>query len=655
MKKKKILEITAIKPHVKPKSRHHAALTAQTVQIDGDEYLIVDLFDKAKQVYRIALTENNYAHYSYETQKWDTKTSWNNPYDSEIGYANISTADNKLIRKWLGVNTKQYGYIKDTADFIFDYERCINIKRKSERKKREDSEMEELFLDIPEIPNEFERLIECEINTDNVIAYKRRGAWADYTCLQCGKHFTKRITHFDDSIVDMGFKPYKGGILKCQHCGKTGVLSHAGYMHDKVYWHEFTALLYQSTKSGRLLIRVFNVRTSRNINSCMDADTYEDGRIFLAPHFDRQYLKYYDGWSKTSNVCISSSIDVEYGRNCIDKSQMKYYPEGLKLLLNCDSTSNMHKSEIRSLITYANCLQIETLYKLGFTQICKEILWAEGRTRIIDKKEKEAAKILRIKKEELRWLQSNDGAHSMYNLEMIRFANAHNISMQQWDKFTEIYDNCRYYIKNLEHLLKYHSINKLYNIIQKYKKDYHDSISLTINEYSDYLNEREAAGDDMTNTVYLIPRSLHETYTRIRLENEQKRNANYISEMQKKYSNITKYCKKVEKRYTWQKGSLIIRPANDAEEIVTEGRILHHCVGSDNQRYMKNYNEGAGYILLVRRKSALNEPYITVELVNDEIKQWYGIHDTKPEREEIQAFLDDFIKHLHTKKIKISA
>ena len=99
----------------------------------------------------------------------------------------------------------------------------------------------------------------------------------------------------------------------------------------------------------------------------------------------------------------------------------------------------------------------------------------------------------------------------------------------------------------------------------------------------------------------------------------------------------------------------MIRPAADAGEIVMEGRILHHCVGSEYQSYMKNYNNNKGYILFVRRVEAPDVPYVTVEIAGDRIRQWYGIHDTQPDREEIEGFLEGFVKHLNPKKVKASA
>lgn len=122
--------------------------------------------------------------------------------------------------------------------------------------------------------------------------------------------------------------------------------------------------------------------------------------------------------------------------------------------------------------------------------------------------------------------------------------------------------------------------------------------------------------------------------------------------MQQKYSNIKSRSKKIPKKYTFTHEGLIIRPALDAKEIVLEGRMLHHCVGSDNQHYLKDFNAGEGWIMVIRDIKAPDTPYITVELKNDKIMQWYGEHDTKPDKEIIEEFLKEYKKHIAKKERK---
>ena len=98
----------------------------------------------------------------------------------------------------------------------------------------------------------------------------------------------------------------------------------------------------------------------------------------------------------------------------------------------------------------------------------------------------------------------------------------------------------------------------------------------------------------------------------------------------------------------YEDGEFLIRPAKSAREIIEEGQKMHHCVGGDN--YLNKHNKGITFILLMRRRKNPEEPFCTVEIKEDEIQQWYEAHDKKPDKEIIQPWLDNYIKHLKEEK-----
>ena len=121
-------------------------------------------------------------------------------------------------------------------------------------------------------------------------------------------------------------------------------------------------------------------------------------------------------------------------------------------------------------------------------------------------------------------------------------------------------------------------------------------------------------------------------------------------EVNEKYQNIAKQYKRLEKLYAVETDRYIIRPARDAGEIVEEGRKQHHCVGGDN--YLNSHNTGNSYILLLRKKETPDVPYITVEIRQGRIAQWYGAYDKKTDQEEIDSFLDWYVQQLKGQKKK---
>lgn len=88
-------------------------------------------------------------------------------------------------------------------------------------------------------------------------------------------------------------------------------------------------------------------------------------------------------------------------------------------------------------------------------------------------------------------------------------------------------------------------------------------------------------------------------------------------------------------------GYAIVVPAS-VEEIIQEGKRLHHCVGG----YADRHFNGALEILFLRKASAINKPFITLELAHRDqprskviIRQMYGDHNTSVQRE-FKWFID---------------
>ena len=72
-----------------------------------------------------------------------------------------------------------------------------------------------------------------------------------------------------------------------------------------------------------------------------------------------------------------------------------------------------------------------------------------------------------------------------------------------------------------------------------------------------------------------------------------------------------------------------------ANELVAEGRALHHCVGS----YIDRVAEGRCLIVFVRRVEEPKKPYVTVEVRDGKIAQIHGDHNSDP-TEEVKKFVD---------------
>ena len=205
--------------------------------------------------------------------------------------------------------------------------------------------------------------------------------------------------------------------------------------------------------------------------------------------------------------------------------------------------------------------------------------------------------------------------------------------------------------KQIEYLLQFMTLQQLINRIEKYtKEEKYYSENLTVGRYYDYLQMREELEYDMSNEVYLHPKNLKRKHDQMVKERNARRDELHIVKKSNEFPDIAKKYNKLQKKYGYTKDGYIIRPAKNAEEIIMEGRILHHCVGGDN--YLRKHNEGQTTILFLRKELEPEKPYYTIEIRDKELIQWYGIKDTKPDKEIIGPWLERYIEMLKQGKRK---
>jgi hypothetical protein len=100
---------------------------------------------------------------------------------------------------------------------------------------------------------------------------------------------------------------------------------------------------------------------------------------------------------------------------------------------------------------------------------------------------------------------------------------------------------------------------------------------------------------------------------------------------------------KYSKAWEFEFGDFAVSIPTCGQDIVDEGRNMHHCVGS----YVDRVVSGNTYICFVRRKDTPNECYITCQVnTNGNIGQYFLAYDRYITKEEDIAFKTAFQNHL---------
>lgn len=498
--------------------------------------------------------------------------------------------------------------------------------------------LQEAFAAMPEEPEGFREY--CLRMMENIaIFYRRNGKISDCTCGKCGENF---IT---DKI------PVRSGSAICPVCG------HKGHWEWKritrMQWQEKTIALIQCTSDENIVIRIYDVyqhfqqysvavqritERRRYFLTLGDAYKVPNGMVYTSNGWERQ-------WGKTEfdGVCVQDIYPGWTGE--LKKSKLKYFdPKTM-----CKCTYLAHQT-IEALIAFANNPAIEMYAKSGMKKLVDHLNSKEGKTKYINRRGKSLKAQLRIEdKERIRKLIEKQG--DIRYLKIYQEERKHGVKYS--DEQVEFMVKVNSYWKgteNVAYLLQYMTIQKLINRIEKYGKQEngYTSTGAVLCAYTDYLKMRIELGYDLENEVYVFPNNLKEKHDLMVTEKREREDSLHMAKMKEQYPEIAKRYKALCKKYCFEKDNMFVRPAKNAAEIVSEGRELHHCVG--REMYLKRHAEGKSTILFLRKKETPDVPYYTIEISGNELVQWYGIKDTKPDEGMVRAWLNEFIANLSNEK-----
>lgn len=485
-----------------------------------------------------------------------------------------------------------------------------------------------------------------DLYNSRYIYYRRKGNYAECHCAECDAKYILRTTStgdpFEDDAIDIEM-PARDKATKCRKCGTKATYKPAGHTKGE---YRFNHIITGQKINDEKFALVFWYSWQR---------TQADRRTLY--ELDPEHLI----------VCVKGKAPKHYGWNCsfgwttacsginwqytahpqifkeIKKTGMyKYIPDpGLSGRFYRDSWIDAFYTAA------AHYPDMEMLVKLGLDDYWRRLV--DKCTTYINPRGKTIEDRLRIHKNRLKDLIEVKGDHN----KLFLFQLERKLGTHWTDEDIKIIETLREnnYDKKYQIILKYASPVRIRNYMRKQKMwpqksntwQQANDKSQARREYYDYISMRAAAGYEM-NDIHIFPHDFRRRHDEMVLETEKAKLDARKKEVLKKFAKIKSKYHSLSDKYSAAAGGYIIRPAKDAAEIVTEGRVLHHCVGGDN--YLSSHNNGRSFILFLRKISKKDIPYITVEIRGNEIIQWYGAYDKKPDKKLIDAWLDTYCKEL---------
>lgn len=277
---------------------------------------------------------------------------------------------------------------------------------------------------------------------------------------------------------------------------------------------------------------------------------------------------------------------------------------------------------------------IEYLTKLGFSELVSAKLHGHHTYSAVNWNGKSPLQVLRVSKQELHELKSSGIKIGPLALKLFQISRKDKSNLS----FREIYEIVQTYgshLKDLQKILKFTTLRRVHNYIQKQhtkkygNRKYGNMAYQVLHTWRDYLADCIDLEMDVTQDNILFPSDLDKAHQDTLVKIKHLENQMLDMKIQRRMSVLHKYC--------FEAFGLIIRPALSTKELIQEGNALSHCVG----RYAKDYASGKTNILVIRKAEALDKPFYTMEVRGNKIMQTQGFKNRRPD-ETVAKFIAAF-------------
>lgn len=666
---------------------------AETKIIGGAEHLLIEVYKNEKNEkdipeVRIALNKNDFGTYFPKTGEWNRKKIMPNGGYCRTIWEKTGEGNDWREQEKINIlqNEEDLGKIRDFCkkkiysekhwwEYIHKYQDDITVRERRKTADRKYQRRAEALQDrinhTKELPEQ--RILDWANKTCfgklHYLYYKKHGSWVQIACSKCGGVTDARWKSgisYESQFQRMVKEPKEGKYGKCPMCGTLGEYKCQGKVKG-TYRKQAYYFLGQRYKENGIVLRYIEVEKRWELEltagekgtemqgACEELSGIEIARAYLKPgekvQIDYQKHSWYEGKDYWDDCNLAGLSNIAIGEGKIlpetyrEMQDTAFRYSGLEEYADKGGKVN----PIDYLERYQQIPQLEILSKMGLTEIVRRI--TRGECGVIeDQNAKRLDDFLGIQRERTDQLIRTGG-----NGKLLDAMKMEKRLDQHWtEKQVEQMAETGLRTDSDGIALRYMTVQKMLNRIAKYAGcEYGTKCSTAINEirrtaitYTDYLRMREERGYDLHNSVYQQPRELQTAHDQMVAEINQEKVEKRLKEVKEKYPEIREQYRKLRKEFFYEDDTYLIRPARSAEEIVTEGRILHHCVGGNN--YLTKHNEGTSYILMLRFQEEPETPYITVEIsaAGKNILQWYGAYDKKPDENHMREWLKEYLRKL---------
>jgi len=516
----------------------------------------------------------------------------------------------KQIRKFFSSTDNSY-------EAMQKFQRDLRKAQMDRRHKRETDVIDEKMKPVGSLPKNFETwLNEVALNFSRYIYYKRKtNRIIKGYCTSCSGQVEFIITKETPQLNVRHNQPGK-----CPTCNKKVTFKAVGRTTRQ--YDTATAAYMQKTDTG-FLIRYFSVQKKYHEHYWKPEFSFSE--LVRAFYDNNSVVRYeYTYFRNTHKIrwCYANNIynlDVAclYTRNI----QQVLADTDLKYSCIYELAKNTDKFNInRYIYAYRYYPAYEYLVKLRLYRLVAGNTSYSSNSNGYSLNGNGIQQVLGINRLQLKQMQRLNGSGN--HLSLIK--NAGDVGVSLKDAHLELFMKWRINHYRLASVLRYVTPKKIIKYINqnmayweknKDKYSFQSPASDFVDHWDDYLQNCVLLGYDMKSSFILFPRDLKlrhdEVMNLVKAEKKELLDNAISSLFEPLYTHFY---------FAWR--GMLIRPPTSADEIITEGHKLHHCVGTGS--YIENMAKDRCYIFFIRNAKHPDKPFFTVAFQNGRVLQCRG-------------------------------
>lgn len=514
----------------------------------------------------------------------------------------ISKQDYTAIQKYLG--TKDGGY-----EGLLDFQRQIRRDELKRRHKRETDPWDADLEQTPKLPKDWKRWVSKVGITQHYIFYhyKRSGADTGY-CTYCEKEVPIK-------------RPRHNAMWRCPRCRHQIMFKSVGKAGTVQTQREVMYLL-QKCKDG-FIIREFQAycKYPKGEYRTPTCANWEIRRVIYPQNREKPRAYYWGDYKHSeirwirSGLCSASSWNDYAG---------KVYGKTLPHLArgnNLSRTGLLERLRDKGVIDPERYLavlqqvpQLERIAKAGLPRLVDECLAAyySFLDYLNDPKANSLTKMLGIDTQELKRLRGNNGGCLFLDWLKHEKTTGRLIPDETISWF------CAEKIKaeDIKFIRGRMSVVQICNYIRRQMLENRMKSREVLTTWSDYLSMAKCLKMDTDDEIIFRVRKLRQRHDELVALCQEKELTIRAGEILEKYPHVNDICQSLKEKYEYAGKDYAVIAPGCIEDIIREGRTLHHCI-ADSDRYWDRIERQEAYVLFLRKTSAVDTHYYTLEIEPD--------------------------------------